>query len=104
RPDEVIVIDGSEDTETQQALAGLKWPFEFHYELVGPDSRGLTRQRNTGVRRARGELIAFLDDDTIPAPDYFDQLIQCFERHPCSVGVGGYVTGAPWRRTGASRS
>jgi GT2 family glycosyltransferase len=67
---------------------------------VPKEHRGLTRQRNYGVSRSGGEIVAFLDDDTIPAADYFEQVRSCFERHPEAGGVGGYIDGAAeWRRS-----
>lgn len=56
----VVVIDGP-DEATERALAGvgderLRW-------LVNESSLGGAEARNVGVRAARGEWVAFLDDD-----------------------------------------
>jgi len=56
----VVVIDGP-DQATERALAGvaderLRW-------LVNESSLGGAEARNVGVREARGEWVAFLDDD-----------------------------------------
>ncbi len=93
-PDEVIVVDGSLDDKTETVTketadifgGGL---FYFH---VDETERGLTRQRNVGIKHAKGEIIAFLDDDTIPDKDYFKELLACFQRHSDAIGVGGTIT------------
>ena len=36
--------------------------------------------------------MAFLDDDTIPEPGYFAEILACFERHPEAVAVAGHIT------------
>lgn len=94
RPDEVLVVDASPDSETEEAVRDLG----VTYGRVPPEERGLTRQRNWGMARARGELIAFLDDDTVPEPGYFAEVLACFERHPGAAGVGGYIANeVDWR-------
>ncbi|MEA2558543.1 MAG: hypothetical protein QOH06_47 [Acidobacteriota bacterium] len=101
RPDEVLVVDASLETDTEEAVRGLG----VIYERVPPEERGLTRQRNWGIARAHGNLIAFLDDDTVPEPGYFEEILACFERHPDAVGVGGYISNeVDWRRGGGKPS
>lgn len=95
RPDEVLVVDASPDGETEEAVRSLG----AVYERVPPEERGLTRQRNRGIDRTRGELVAFLDDDTVPEPGYFAEVLGCFERHSDAVGVGGFIINeVEWRR------
>ena len=45
-------------------------------------------KRNLGIRQARGELVAFLDDDTIPSPDWLSQAVPYFSDKTVG-GVGG---------------
>ncbi|MFL6200247.1 MAG: glycosyltransferase family 2 protein [Thermoanaerobaculia bacterium] len=101
RPDEVLVVDASLDADTEEAVRGLG----VTYERVPPEERGLTRQRNWGIARVRGDVIAFLDDDTVPEPGYFAEVLACFERHPDAVGVGGYIFNeVDWRRAAGQPS
>lgn len=98
-PDEILVVDASPDGETEALARAFPLP-GLRYENAPPEHRGLTRQRNYGVERVSGEVIAFLDDDAVPAPEYCEQLLACFVRHPEAVGVGGFVEGVPWRPAG----
>lgn len=59
---------------------------------VGP--RGLSGARNTGVAAASGEVVAFLDDDAMAAPDWLEHLLRPYD-DPGVVGVGGHVV-AEW--------
>lgn len=45
-------------------------------------------KRNIGICEARGEIIAFLDDDTIPVPTWLEQAVKYFSK-PDVGGVGG---------------
>jgi glycosyltransferase involved in cell wall biosynthesis len=63
--DVVVVDDGSND-ETQAGLASLD---RADLRVVRHDvSRGVAAARNTGLAYARGEWLAFLDDDDIWSP------------------------------------
>ncbi|MBY8974761.1 glycosyltransferase family 2 protein [Rhodobacteraceae bacterium NNCM2] len=38
----------------------------------------ISAARNIGIRAARGEIVAFLDDDSVPEPDWLDRLVEPF--------------------------
>jgi glycosyltransferase involved in cell wall biosynthesis len=63
----IVVNDGSPDTpDLEAALA----PFRDRIEYVVQANRGPSAARNAGVRRARGEFVAFLDADDTLLPDF----------------------------------
>ena len=48
---------------------------------------GLSRARNTGLAHARGDILAFTDDDCYPQPDFLRALVDAFnEDGPGFVG------------------
>ncbi len=49
---------------------------------------GLTRARNLGARAARGELVAYIDDDAIAEPSWLDGMVREFH-DPSVAAVGG---------------
>ena len=92
-PNEVLIIDGSTNDETKQALD--EDPFEnLKYFIVEDNQRGLTKQRNFGIQKVsnESEIICFLDDDTVLENDYFEQLLSTYTSFPNALGVGGYIT------------
>jgi GT2 family glycosyltransferase len=91
-PDEILIIDGSTDDETEQILAKNSFQ-NLNYFLVPKEHRGLTKQRNFGIARvgAEMEVVCFLDDDTVLEKDYFEQLLSTYQKYPEALGVGGYI-------------
>lgn len=92
-PDEIIVVDGSPDDQTEKVLGFEKIPNFFYYRVTEED-RGLTKQRNFGIRKvaADSEIVCFLDDDTVLEYNYFEEIINTYKKHPEALGVGGYIT------------
>jgi GT2 family glycosyltransferase len=54
------------------------------------EDRGLSGARNTGVAQATGNVIVFLDDDALAAPDWLERLAVHYAT-PGVLGVGGAV-------------
>ena len=79
---EVIVVDdGSTDATARIAS-------EFEVRLIRTENRGLSRARNTGLAAARGEIVAYLDDDAFPDQHWLRYLALKFARSE-HVAVGG---------------
>ncbi|MDB4907138.1 MAG: glycosyltransferase family 2 protein [Gemmatimonadetes bacterium] len=94
-PDEVIVVDASADDRTSAVVCDVmreSSALPLTYHRVPLEAGGLTYQRNFGAALACGEIISFVDDDTIPETDFFAELERCFARHPSAVGVGGFIS------------
>lgn len=70
-----------------QRLATLDWPRE-QFELLVAEGTCPSRQRNRAVQEARGEIIYFLDDDSLVAADALQRLEHHFD-DPQVAAVGG---------------
>lgn len=92
-PDEILIIDGSKNNETDIALQE-NFFVNLSYFLVPPTHRGLTKQRNYGIERVGNdiEVVCFLDDDTVLENNYFEELLLTYHIHPEALGVGGYIS------------
>ncbi len=54
------------------------------------ESQGLSGARNSGIAAARGEILAFLDDDAAADPDWLAELLEGYQ-DPAVMGVGGFI-------------
>ena len=73
---------------TLDALARQSRPADEVLQILDRDRRGPAWGRNEGIRRARGDLIAFTDDDCVPGPDWLATLIDAIDRYDAD-GAGG---------------
>ncbi|MCA9235126.1 MAG: glycosyltransferase [Planctomycetales bacterium] len=76
---ELAVIDNASDPP----LAG-RFDIGWHPRgrLIVEDQLGLTPARLRGIQETTGELIVFVDDDNVLAPDYLDQAMEIAAEHP----------------------
>lgn len=83
----VVVVDHNpalyERASNEPDLEGVRL-------LANSGPRGLSGARNAGVAHARGAILAFLDDDAIPEPDWLAQLLLAY-RDPRVIAAGGAI-------------
>jgi len=81
--DEILVIDDGSQDRTREIAS------RYPVRIVSHDrNRGLAAARNTGVRSARNELVASLDADCVPEPDWLEKLLPHLN-DPKVAAVGG---------------
>ena len=73
---EVIVADDASTDDTAAAVAGIT-DSRVTYIRHGAN-RGVSAARNMAIRAAKGELIAFLDDDDVWLPDKLEKQVPLF--------------------------
>jgi GT2 family glycosyltransferase len=61
--------------------------------IVLPQRLGIARARNTGLNESRGRLLAFLDDDCVPAGTWLSALLRMSTKHRKFTALGGRVIG-----------
>jgi glycosyltransferase involved in cell wall biosynthesis len=82
---EVIVVDDGSTDDTYQKVEEFGDPrISILRHTV---NRGAQAARNSGLRAARGELVAFLDSDDEWLPTSLSLQVACFETASASLGV-----------------
>ncbi|KKR81029.1 MAG: family 2 glycosyltransferase SpsQ [Candidatus Daviesbacteria bacterium GW2011_GWA1_41_61] len=102
KPGEVIIVDdGSKDNlksylnqiKPQLKINNLIFLKHFH--------QGVSVARNLGAKKARGEILAFLDSDCVPGEDWLKNLLAPFSDIKVGAVGGGYSAGIDdsfWQR------
>jgi glycosyltransferase involved in cell wall biosynthesis len=80
----VVVDNASRDGRARDIAA--RWGARY----VAEPTPGLSRARNRGVAASESEVVAYLDDDALPAPDWLSKIIEGFQ-DPSVMLVTGRV-------------
>jgi glycosyltransferase involved in cell wall biosynthesis len=88
RPWELILVDNGSVDETDTTIHEFIESVPFPAVYVFESQPGLGNARNAGLKVARGEILAFTDDDCYPAEDFLTRTWAAF-----SEPLLGYLTG-----------
>src|SRR5207248_6818658 len=84
---EIIVVDSSSNDESEQVVA--RYPEVVSVRLHG-QRNNRPQAYNEGIAASSGDIIAFVDDDAMVRPGWFESLINAYDDETVG-GVGGRV-------------
>jgi glycosyltransferase involved in cell wall biosynthesis len=85
---ELLVIDNASPAPLADRL-DLSW--HEHARVIREERLGVTHARLRGYHEAKSELILFVDDDNILAPNYLELMEAAFEADPSLGAAGGKI-------------
>lgn len=103
KPEIVMVVDSSESPTSELIQARVRELTGLNVEYVRA-LYGAPHQKNVGIEKLLEyekntghsfEVVSFLDDDIIPGPDYFKNIISLFKENPEIFCIGGFDSGLP---------
>lgn len=85
---DLLLIDNAPSHDGAERLVRASYP---HVRYIREPRPGLDRARNRAIREARGEIIAFTDDDSIADRRWVSALTEVFASCPDVMAVTGLV-------------
>lgn len=90
---EIVVVD---DGSTDGSIDEVKAIADPRIRIVSRQNGGVAAARNTGIKHARGEFVAFLDADDRWSPQYLETQTALAQKYPsCDVFGTLYDTLSP---------
>lgn len=87
---EVVVVDNNSTDQTRQAVEACQQRYPGLIRYLFEPRQGLSFARNTGIQHARGDILAFIDDDEFAAEGWLEALTANLH-DPQWAGAGGRV-------------
>lgn len=78
---EIIVVDDGSTDNTSDVLKGYGDKIRYYYQL----NSGVSTARNTGIKAARGEWVAFLDSDDEWKREYLAVQMEQAKKYPVAI-------------------
>lgn len=94
---ELIIVDNNSRDKTREIVEKFRVRTDMDVVYVFEEKKGLSNARNSGVRKARGEVIAFTDDDVIVDKHWLANMVKAFD-DTNAVCIGGKILPL-WERT-----
>lgn len=95
-PDEVIVVDDSDDNETLRLVKAKRDVFfkkgiMLRYLRGKDNNRNSSCARNIGTAASTGDIVFSFDDDIVIDRQYIKEILTTYEEYPAAKGVQGYI-------------
>ena len=95
---EVVIVDNNSRDRTREVAEGYCLRDPAHFRYLFEPQQGLSYARNAGIRKARGEILAFVDDDGTVEPDWLWRLTSAVHGGQWAGGGGRILSVWPGSR------
>ena len=86
---EFILVDNNSDDHKPFVFEEIVKHCESKIRYVFEEKKGISHARNRGIKEAKGEIIAFTDDDVIVDKYWIQNIEKAFKEHAAVACVGG---------------
>ncbi|HEY9625275.1 MAG TPA: hormogonium polysaccharide biosynthesis glycosyltransferase HpsE [Crinalium sp.] len=92
---EILIVDNNSGDQTASVVKDLQahWDYPAPLRYVFEPEQGAAFARQRAIREAQGELVGFLDDDNLPAPDWLAIAYAFAQSKPEAGAFSGQIHG-----------
>lgn len=85
---EVLIVDNNSSDRTKEAVEKFKAKYPGVFRYIFEKNQGVSFARNAGIKEAKGEIIAFIDDDVLVDTHWLANIVRAFKKYNV-VCIGG---------------
>ena len=93
---ELLIVDDASKDNTEEVVKTFLDRRIKYIKISPEETKGGNHARNVGIKEAKGEFIAFLDDDDEWMPEKLEKQLEVFNKHK---NAGFVYSGALWINT-----
>jgi len=87
---ELIVVDNNSKDQTRQVVSDFTTTCAWNVRYVFEESQGIAHARNRGAEEAKGDIVAYVDDDIVVTPNWLQTITRAFSELDADC-VGGRI-------------
>lgn len=87
---EVLIIDNNSNDKTREVVEKFKTKYPGIFRYIFEKNQGLSYARNRGIKEAKGEIVAFTDDDVLVESEWLINIHLTFKEYNVDC-VGGKI-------------
>jgi glycosyltransferase involved in cell wall biosynthesis len=84
----VVVVDGNRELYNKIIKSGIEADKVEIKVIFNEENLGLSESRNKGIKEAKGDVIAFFDDDAVADENWLKELVRIYEEKD-AIATGG---------------
>jgi len=84
----VVVVDGNRELYDKIVKSGIDADKVEVKVILNEENLGLSESRNKGIKEAKGDVIAFFDDDAVADENWMRELLKVYKKRD-AIAAGG---------------
>ena len=89
---EVVVVDNNSSDNTEEVYKQMASRFpQLKLNYIKESQQGVGYTRTRGAREAKGEIVAYIDDDCMADENWLQYIVDFYFKHPGAMSTGGKI-------------
>lgn len=89
---EIVIVDNNSTDNTAEICNNISATYpDLNFRYIVEKQQGVGHTRTRCAKEAKGEIIAYIDDDCLANVDWLKEIISFYDNHPEAMSTGGKI-------------